>query len=221
VFHHPLYARDGHFCKMCFSCLRGCPHGSANLFIRAPLQSLWNLNDLSSTLTPLALAGFFVAIVLFGSRNISWMASPFGFTVSAVLAITFAIVLYMTLPKFLSGEHNPDPAMASRVALALFLLGWGPLMAFHLQKVPGLAVLQFRIVEESFWASYMPFTGVTVLSILQLGVISLAAIFTMISLWQIRKKCSRQEVKYKQWGWWMLGGLCTVYLLAVLGIFIR
>ena len=219
VFHHPLYARDGHFCKMCFSCLRSCPHGSANLYLRAPIQSVWHLGDLSSTLTPLALVGFFLAMVLLGARSTVWLATPHRFTVAAVLAVIFAMALYTVLPRLLSREHYPDPAMVSRVALALFILGWGPLMAFHLHEVPGLTALQIRVVEESFWTPYLPITEVTVLLILQLAVIFLAAIFAIISLWKIWVRFTRQEVKSERWRWQILLGLCTLYLLTAVGLF--
>ena len=218
VFHHPLYARDGHFCKMCFSCVRSCPHGSANLYIRLPLQNIWHLGDLSSTLTPLALVGFFLAIVLLGARNTVWLATPCSFTVALVIAVTFAVILHAALPRMLSQEHNPDPTLASRVALALLILGWGPLMVFHLEKIPGLAALQFRVVEGYFWTSHLPITDVTLLRILQLGVILLAAIFAMISLRQIWTKFVQHEIKARKWGWRILLMLCAAYLLTVIGI---
>ena len=32
VFHHPLFASEGHQCKLCFNCVHVCPHGSAKLY---------------------------------------------------------------------------------------------------------------------------------------------------------------------------------------------
>jgi len=218
VFHHPLYVRDAHFCKMCLSCLSSCPYGSANLYLRPPIQSIWRQCDLSPTLTPLALVVFFLAIVLLGVRNTAWLAVPYIFTTAAVLAVISAIVLKTILPKLLSRERNPDPALVSRVALALFILGWGPFMAFYLQEVPGLAVLQIRVVEELYWTAYFPITEVAVLSIMQFVVISLAAIFAMISLWMIRVQFKRQEVKFRLWGWRILLGFCALYLLTAVGL---
>ncbi len=217
VFHHPLYTRDGHFCKMCFSCLRSCPHGSANLYLRAPIQSIWHQGDLSPTLTPLALVGFALAVVLLGARSTVWMATPYGFTAAAVLAVVIGIALYVILPRLLSPENFHDPAIVSRVALSLFILAWGPLMAYHLQEVPVIAALQIQVIEGSFWSSYLPITEITVLIILQLAVIFLSATFTMILLRRIWVHFKRQEINSKRWGWLILIGLCTVYLLTSMG----
>lgn len=220
VFHHPLYARDGHFCKMCFSCLRSCPHGSANLYLRPPIQSVWQLGDLSPNLTPLALAAFFLSMVLLGAHNTVWMATPLRFTAAALLAVAIAVVLHAVLPRLLSREHDPDPAMASRVAFALLLLSWGPFMAFHLQEIPGLAALHIRVVEGSLWTAYLPITEVSILPILQLAVIFLAAIFAMIALWQIGVRFTRHEVTSEPWGWRVLLGLCTFYLLTAVSLIV-
>ena len=218
VYHHPLYARDGHFCKLCFSCLRSCPHESTNLYFRAPVQSIWHQGDLSPTLTPLALVGFFLAMVLLATRSTDWVASPFRFTVVAVIAVILGIALYVIMPRLLSQERFTDPAIVSRTALALFILGWGPLMSFHLQEVPVLGVLQLHIVKESLLTAYLPVTEVSVLLILQLLVIFLAAIFSVISLRRIWSRYSRQEVKSVRWLWLILLGLCAVYLLTSMSL---
>jgi len=212
VFHHPLYARDNHFCKMCFSCLRSCPHGSTNLYLRAPIQNVWHQSDLSSALTPLALVGFFLAIVLLGARTTIWLADPLRFTAAAILAVTCGIALHTTLPRLLSKEHFPDPSMVSRAALALFIMGWGPLMAYHLQEIPVLEALHLRVIEGYSWAPYLPITNVAVLPVLQLAFIFLAAMFVMVLLWKIWKQLKQQKVELNTWGWRILIGICTLYL---------
>ncbi len=218
VFHHPLYARDAHFCKMCLSCLSSCPHGSANLYLRPPIQSIWRKGDLNPTLTPLALVVFFLAIVLLGARNTTWLTNPYIFTTVAVLAVAIAFALYTSLPSLLSRERNPDHALVSRVALVLFILGWGPFMAFYLHEVPGLAALQIRFVEESFWIVYLPIKEIAVLSIMQIIVVLMAAVFAMISFRKIWLQFKWQKMKVNPWGWRILQGLCTFYLLIAVGL---
>ncbi len=220
VFHHPLYARDGHFCKMCLSCLRSCPHGSTNLYIRPPIQSIWHQSDLSSTLTPLALVVFFLAIVLLGARSAGWVSSPNEFTITAVLAVTFSFVLYKALTGLFSRKSFSDSITVSRVALALFILSWGPLMAYHLQEVPIINDLQMRIIEESFWADFLRINEISVLVILQIAVILIAAILATISLWQIRSRFLYQDVKSIRRGWLVILGICLIYLLTSIGIII-
>jgi DNA-binding NtrC family response regulator/polyferredoxin len=220
VFHHPLYVRDGHFCKMCLACLRSCPHGSTNLYLRPPIQSIWHQSDLSPTMTPLALVVFFMAIVLLVARTKDWMTSPYQFTMMAVLAVIFAIILLTVLKKFFTGKRFPDSTIVSRIALALFILSWGPLMAYHLQEFPIIDALRIRIVEESYWTDFLPLTEINILMILQLGVILIAAIFAMVSLWRIWSRFLNQEIKSKLWVWSVILGLSIVYILTSVGIFL-
>ena len=220
VFHHPLYAYDGQFCKMCFSCLRSCPHGSANIYLRAPIQSIWQQSDLNPTLTPLALVVFFLALVLLGARSTVWLADSYWFTMAAALAVALGIVLYLALPKLLAQEHLPESALVSRVALALFILSWGPLMAYHLIEVPVLDALQIRVAEETIWAAYLPVTEVTVLIIMQIMAILLATIFAMISLRKIWIRIKQKEAKIESWGWRIILGICTIYLIMTVGLLI-
>ncbi len=44
VFHHPLEGKQAYRCKLCFECLKACPHNSANLQIRPPLAATWRLD---------------------------------------------------------------------------------------------------------------------------------------------------------------------------------
>ncbi|MCP4673527.1 MAG: response regulator [Desulfobacula sp.] len=213
VFHHPLYARDSHFCKMCFSCLRSCPHGSTNLYLRAPIQNIRYQSDLSSDLTPLALVGFFLALVLLGARTTVWLADPLMFTAAALLAVIGGIALHVTLPGLLSREQSPDPALISRVALVLFILGWGPLMAYNLQEIPLLEALHLKVAEGYSWEFYLPITNIAVLPILQVTFIFSAGMFVIILLWKIWIQSKQQTVKFNPRGWKILIGMCTLYLL--------
>jgi hypothetical protein len=69
VFLHPLYVRDAHFCKLCFSCLRNCRHQSAKLYVHLPLLDIWRRAELSATLIPFATITFFVALVMLASQK--------------------------------------------------------------------------------------------------------------------------------------------------------
>jgi len=213
VFHHPLYTRDSHFCKMCFACLRSCPHGSAKLYFRAPFQSIWHQGDLSSTLTPLALVGFFLVLVLLAVRTTDFLDSPYSFTAAAVIAAAFGISLYRILPYLVSDRQFPDPTTATRVALALFVLGWGPFMAYHLQEVPVLDSFQIRIVEGSSFANILSIKEISIQLILQLAVLFGVLIFTLISLRRIRSRSGQRAVNVDQWGWRIILVLCSVYLV--------
>ena len=138
----------------------------------------------------------------------------------AVLAVIFAIILLTVLKKFFTGKRFPDSTIVSRIALALFILSWGPLMAYHLQEFPIIDALRIRIVEESYWTDFLPLTEINILMILQLGVILIAAIFAMVSLWRIWSRFLNQEIKSKLWVWSVILGLSIVYILTSVGIFL-
>ena len=70
VFHHPLYARNAHICKLCFNCLKSCPHGSARLYLRPPLVRIWQQLDIGETIGFFALVCFFLAPCLLASERI-------------------------------------------------------------------------------------------------------------------------------------------------------
>ena len=76
VFHHPLYARDAHLCKLCFTCLRSCPHQSARLYLHTPLQNLWRIGELGKALVPFALAVFFFDVFSCTTRPLMRVALP-------------------------------------------------------------------------------------------------------------------------------------------------
>jgi DNA-binding NtrC family response regulator len=216
VFHHPLYARDSHLCKLCFKCLRSCPHQSAKIYLHPPLQNLWRLGELGKTLVPFALVVFFLAIVMLSSHKLHWVANTGGFTVLAGLSMVLAFILHVCLAKLFANDQ--DPALTNRVAFGLLLLAWGPFMAFHLNNVPELDAILIRAADNSILSSILNNTHISLLIILQFAAVILASVCTAICFWRIQVHYTSNNGKSSFWSWKFVTALCALYLLFTIAL---
>lgn len=216
VFHHPLYARDAHFCKLCLQCIRGCPNGSARLFLRPPLWSVWGLADLSPLVVPVALTTFFLSLGMLAAQGEAWIATAPGFTVTAAAALVCAAVLRPVLPRLIAPGQDPDPALLARAGVALMILGWGPLMAFHAAHVPGLSSLDLATLPGSFWQDAFRLTRVPITVLVQSAAVLFAAILSAFTFWRIRAAQQRAGGGESARGWFLLASLCVVYVAVAL-----
>ena len=218
VFHHPLYARDGHLCKLCLTCLRSCPHGSAKLYLRPPLQGIWRLDNPGETLVFFALAVFFLAPVMLGSHSVGWLQQVGPYTVAILAAAGLGAVSQIALKRFLACEDALGLAIVPPVAFAMLVLASGPLMAFHLANIPGLAMVQIHAAAGSVDLGRSPIGQLSLLTILQVVAVLISAILGAIVFWRIRVRFSGLHAGLARWRWRLLIGLCDVYLLAALGL---
>jgi len=217
VFHHPMVSAEGHACKLCLECLDTCPHGSARLYLRPPLQSLWRLPSAAAAFAPFAVAVFMLSLVLLASQGPGWVAGPTGLTTAALLAVGLGVVLALRLPFILSGGEEPAPALGARVAFALLVLGWGPLMAAQAANVSGLPDLHLSATPGSAVATLL--TGpVPVLPLVQLGMVLLAAVLAAVTLWRIRAGARREELPLSGAGWRAVLWIGATYLAGALGL---
>jgi polyferredoxin len=214
VFHHPLYARDAHFCKSCCTCLWTCPHNSARLYLRLPLQSIWRQADLGGDLLPFAIFLFLFAPIMLASQSPAWTASPGGFTVNALLAVALTVIFLRVLPRLVSFGGKAGQDLRPRVAFALLVLAWGPAMAYQLHHIRSLASLHIHADAGSFMARFFPPGEVSMQLVLQLGVIGLATLCAAVCLWGIRWRAKRDDVPVSAAGWKVLAGLCAAYVVA-------
>jgi DNA-binding NtrC family response regulator len=221
VFHHPLYARDSHHCKQCYTCLDICPHNSARLYLRPPLQSIWGQGDVGNALLPFALFLFLFSPIMLASQGASWASTVGGFTANTLAAVAGTLVFLPRLPRLITPEPHPDPAFSSRVAFALLILAWGPAMAYQLGHISGLEQLRVHGAEGTFAGSLLPPGGLTVQTLLQAGVIVMAALFAGICLAGIKWRFSRSDGEISPWGWRTLFLLCALYTLASLTLVLK
>jgi polyferredoxin len=211
MFHHPLYVRDAHFCKVCLTCVRVCPNQSARLYLRPPLQAIWRSGELSPTLIPLCLVASLLALVMLASQRAGWgVDGAIGFTVAGGLVLAVSFTVAAILPRLLSRDGNVG--VASRAMLALLLLGWGPLMAFHIANIPGLETLRIHATPDSFWTRLVPSLDLSLVTVLQFGAVLFAAVVGGITLWRIRVHMTRQDAEIVPWGWNAFLAAATVYL---------
>jgi len=217
VYHHPLYASESHHCKLCLDCLRTCTHESARLYLRPPLQAVWVLGGLSETLTPFVLATSLFAIVMLGWTPLTALVGTWGSTALGLAAIGAGAVLSLRLPRMISSEDQGDPVLAAKLAFGLLVLAWGPLMAYQLGNVPGLDSILVRPAPGStsavLWAGQT-----TLLVVLQVLVVLLAAALSLVCFWRIKASEVRQGRTVSPWVWRWLLGLSAVYTAVALGI---
>jgi transcriptional regulator with AAA-type ATPase domain len=218
VYHHPLYARDGHHCKLCFSCLKSCPHGSAKLYLRPPLQSLWRQGGVGDTLVPFAILYFAVSPFLLAAQHFPATGTAGLFTLGLLAALLFALALRSALPKILSRDESSGTEAATRSAFALLVLAWGPAMAWQLEHIPGLASLRVHPETGSYLADLFPAGGVSLLAVVQIGIIVAAASFASVSLRGLVNRFRLQEQETSSRGWKVVTAMCVAYLAAAVAV---
>ncbi len=172
---HPLYLRDSQLCKLCLTCLRNCRHGSARLWLRPPLQDVWALGEVSPALLPLALTVVLLApVMLAGATRGAVGGSLPVYSLLAGGAVALALGLGPLLSR--APWRDGDGSTAPRVASALLVAAWGPLMAFHLGNVPGLGGLVVGAAPGTVWSTLLPAEGLSLLPSLRLLAVALAAL---------------------------------------------
>jgi hypothetical protein len=219
VYHHPLYARDAHLCKLCFTCLRSCPHQSARIYLHPPLQNLWRLGELSRTLVPFALVVFFLAIAMLSSHRLPWSATVGGFTLLSSLSMVLAFILHAGLAKLFANDQ--DPALTCRIAFGLLILAWGPFMAFYLYYIPELDAILIQAADDSFLSSIFNTTPISLLFILQFITVMFAAVCAAICFWRIKGHRANCIGKSSFWPWKFIAALCIVYLVVTITLILH
>ncbi|MDP6543453.1 MAG: sigma 54-interacting transcriptional regulator [Phycisphaerae bacterium] len=207
VFHHPMYARDGQYCKMCLRCLTVCPHGSARLYLRPPLQGIWRVGGLSDSLAPFALIVFFASIVMLASHKSAWVSAPVWYTGMLFAAVCAGLGLHRLLRRLFGDETG----VVTSIAFALLMLGAGPLMAFHLQNIPLLETVRISMPAGASGAM-----EIGLLEVLQFLVIMISAAFVTVGMWRIRIRVVQRGVA--PWGWRIVDALSAVYFVGALAL---
>jgi hypothetical protein len=152
-----------------------------------------------------------VALVMLASQKGAWGTSAAaGFSLAVALAVGAGIGLGLLLPKLLC--RDDDRAPAARAAFALLVVAWGPLMAFHLENVPGLPALAVHAAAGSDIARQFPALNIPLLGTAQLAVIILSTALALVALARIRRRVDDGIGRNAVWRWAAIGALCTAYL---------
>jgi transcriptional regulator with AAA-type ATPase domain len=213
VFHHPLYARNAHICKLCFNCLKSCPHGSARLYLRPPLVRIWQQLDIGETIGFFALVCFFLAPCLLASQRIPFFMGESVFTWAVLASVVLALVCRYTLPTLLFQDHELKLLRTTRLILVLLLLGWGPFAAFQFAHLPGIDTLFILTGPQSMLYAVLPEHGVSLLALVQLSVIWFGALMAVVALLGMGWRVQHERASIAGRNWYLVFGVCLFYPL--------
>jgi CRP-like cAMP-binding protein len=215
VFHHPLDGSEAHMCKLCMDCLKSCPHQSARVYLQAPLVGVWRLGTNSAALAPFLLAIFLLSPVLLAVQGTGWITGAVPITVATVLAVVCGGLMSYLLPIVLHGGEEEDSPVPARVAFALMILGWGPLMAYQFGNIHALSAFHLGSEPRSLLATVAASGQLTLLPLAQLAIVALAAVLAAITLWRIRVRADHDGDLIAWGGWTLLLLGCAIYLVIV------
>jgi hypothetical protein len=216
VFRHPMNSSEAHHCKLCGDCLRSCPHDSTGLYLRAPGQGALHLGGTGRYPSVFALTLLFLAPLFLAADTTDVMSRPAVLTLSGIVAILLGLLLGWRLPNWL-GSRGENPAAAQRVAAALAVLAWGPLMADQFRSIPVLEDLYVRSESSASWLG--PFAeGVTFLTLASVGIVLLAGIASAIILWGARKRAAAESRPIPHPAWTAIAAVWLVSIVVSLAL---
>ncbi len=217
VFHHPLNVGESHQCKLCFDCLKSCPHGSTGLFLRLPLTGVERLSSASSGLAPFAVAIFLLAPVFLVARSVPGLDAPGPLLAVGSAAILTAGLLWRALLHLLgAGRRSAASDVPVRVAFGLLVLAWGPLMAYQIANVKALGGLTLNAAADSFWAWLLPTAGLDLMRLAQVAVVVLAAMAASVVLGRIYLASQEQTGDRPTIAWVVLVAAVALYVVGAL-----
>jgi len=114
------------------------------------------------------------------------------------------------LSPLLKGHLGKDTSVTARVACALLVLGWGPLMAYQMGHIPLLSSLTLVAEQGSLWERW-PGPEVTAVTVVRVAFVIFAAILSATILWNARGHAVHSGERIKAYGWAVLIVGCTVY----------
>jgi PAS domain S-box-containing protein len=213
VFHHPMFARNARICKLCFNCLKSCPHGSARLFLRPPLVRIWQQLDIEETIGFFALVFFFLAPCLLASERIPFFFGAKAFTLSALVSLVLAAICRYTMPTLLFGDDEKKLLRTTRLTLVLLLLAWGPFAAFQFGHITGLDTLFVISDQQNLLHDILPVQGIPLLALVQLSVIWFGALMAVVTLVGMSWRVQRERASIAGRNWYLVFGVCLFYTL--------
>ena len=199
VFRHPMNTSEAHHCKLCGDCLRSCPHESTSLYLRPPGQGAWRLGGSGRYPSAFAVTLLLLAPIFLAAETTKVMKQPAVLTASGIGAILIGLLIGWRLPRFL-GEQRENPAAAQRVAAAIAVLAWGPLMAAQLRRISLLQDLYIRTERGVSWLGPLN-EGVTFLTLASVGVVLFAGAASALILWNARKRSQAEFQPIERPAW--------------------
>jgi hypothetical protein len=101
---------------------------------------------------------------------------------------------------------------APRIALALMVLGWGPLAAFQIANFPSVDSLVLVGSLGPVWNQLIPDGGLPLLKLAQAIFMMFAALFAGVTLWGIYRRSCKNQVDVPIASWAILLSVFVAYL---------
>jgi transcriptional regulator with AAA-type ATPase domain/polyferredoxin len=147
---HPLSLDTNQRCKMCFTCLKNCPHRSIRLDLRPVGEELWlrKQNDKGAALFSLALIGVLFPLIInrheLAHRIIAAHITPttWGFALFYALLLSLGVLIacgFFRLTELFAGKQtnaNPARQNSNQFAQALIPLALSGHVAYRLSLLP-------------------------------------------------------------------------------------
>jgi hypothetical protein len=183
------------------------------LYLRPPLVRIWQQLDIGDTIGFFALVCFFLAPCLLASQQIPFFMGKGGFTEAVLASVVLAAVCRYTLPTLLFKDDDLKLLRTTRLILVLLLFGWGPFAAFQFAHLPGIDTLFILTGQQSMLSTVLPEHGVSLLALLQLGVIWFGALMAVVALLGMGWQVQRERAGIAGHNWYLVFGVCLFYLL--------
>jgi len=203
VFHHPLSVAEGLNCKLCFQCLKVCPHASAGLYARPFLQGIWVFGRWSQQFISFNLFIFFFGLVLLGAQNIPFLNNPVVFTISGISTIIVAGLASKLISQLCSGESETSFFSWGPVSFTLLLTAWAPLMTYQAAHIPDLDKIIISVAPHSIWSFFLPVSALSVLHLIQVSIIVGTGVMASFVLFVIMFT-SETKGKTVRWTLWIV-----------------
>ena len=179
VFHHPLEGKQAYRCKLCLDCLQSCPHHSAQVQIRAPLIAMWRLDSAAADLAMFAAAISILALGVVASRRFEILSQPLNFTILVALCLAAGIGLHHAVMAAAHTDRRKGQMV--QLAMSVMILGWSALMVNQLANIVVLNHARIVLPPLAWLPSWIP-TEVSLLLILQIGIVLMAVALALFSL---------------------------------------
>jgi len=177
VFHHPLMVSEAHHCKLCGDCLSTCPHASTTPWIRPPLSGAWRLRGSGSYPAAFAYVLLLAAPLFMATAGHPDQRRPLLLGALFAGALAAGLLASRAFPAILGLRTTGRSDLEPRIAAALAVLAWGPLMAEQLANIPLLSTLRLSTAAGS---------SLPLILLAQPAVILLATLFAAVIFWRMQ-----------------------------------
>lgn len=160
---HLPYLDNNLDCKLCFNCIRNCPHDSAHVNLRFPAREVWHLKRVNQGYA--VFIGILFAIILpisfFEPIQNLWPATQWK--ISFTLAYFFSAIIGGVIGWWL-GKPFKTKAASTRIKLvfALTPIALAAHIIYQIDFIPGIQELTFGLSHQTsigFKASYLSVTS--------------------------------------------------------------